>query len=98
MIVLVTDAAWDDLYQIGNAIKRDSPRRAESFVEELYDRCREIGLMPKLYPLVDRRESGIRRRVYGNYLIFYRIGDDAVEILHILHGAMNYEKVLFPDE
>ncbi len=44
------------------------------------------------------RHLGIRRRVYGQYLIFYRVTDLAVEILHIPHGAMDYEKVLFPEE
>ncbi len=36
--------------------------------------------------------------VHGNYPIFYRIRADAVEIPHVLHGAMDYERVLFPDE
>jgi toxin ParE1/3/4 len=40
----------------------------------------------------------VRRRVHGNYLIFYRAGAEAVEVLHILHGGMDYERVLFPDE
>jgi len=31
-------------------------------------------------------------------LIFYRIATDAIEILHILHGARDYEEILFPDE
>ena len=53
--------------------------------------------MPERHPLLRRHQSiGIRRRVHGNYLIFYRIDADRVEILHILHGAMDYDAVLFP--
>lgn len=40
----------------------------------------------------------MRRRVHGADLIFYRIGEDAVEVLHILHGARDYERILFSDE
>jgi toxin ParE1/3/4 len=40
---------------------------------------------------------GIRRCVHGNYLIFYRVRADAVDIVHVLHGAMDYESMLFPD-
>ena len=40
---------------------------------------------------------GIRRRPFGNYLIFYRIGIDAIEVVHILHGARDYEPLLFPE-
>jgi toxin ParE1/3/4 len=30
-------------------------------------------------------------------LIFYRIGPDAKEVVHILHGARDYEPLLFPE-
>jgi len=52
---------------------------------------------PLACPLVPAHEaSGIRRAVHGRYAIFYRAGEGAVFILHILSGAMNYETVLFP--
>jgi toxin ParE1/3/4 len=41
---------------------------------------------------------GIRRRLFGQFLIFNRIGSDAIEIIHILHGARDYESLLFPKE
>lgn len=50
------------------------------------------------FPLVPRYEhTGVRRRPHGDYLIFYRVGADTVDILHILNGAQNYEAILFPD-
>lgn len=36
--------------------------------------------------------------MHGNYLIFFRVSDEAVDVLHILHGARDYEKLLFGDE
>jgi len=30
-------------------------------------------------------------------LIFYRVREDAVDIVHVVHGAMDYESMLFPD-
>jgi toxin ParE1/3/4 len=53
--------------------------------------------MPLAYPLVPRYESGgIRRRPVGDYLISYRLQDSRIEIVHILHGARDYEALLFP--
>lgn len=40
----------------------------------------------------------LRRRVYGNYLIFYDLRPEAVEILHVLHGARDYAAIVFPGE
>ena len=57
---------------------------------------------PRGYPLVPRYEHlGIRRRPFGRFLIFYRAGTDAIEVVHILHGlhgARDYESLLFPEE
>lgn len=99
MRVVLTDAAYADLLQIGATIKQDNPTRAATFVAELYDRCQLLGAMPRAFPLLpDWHASGIRRRPHGDYLIFYRIGDDVVEVLHVLHGARDYEAILFPEE
>lgn len=99
MRVIYTSAARADLLEIATWIAEDSPVRAETFVEELIKACDKLGDMPRRFRLVPGHEdSGIRRRPYGNYLIFYWIGDDSVQILHVLHGARDYEKILFPEE
>jgi plasmid stabilization system protein ParE len=99
MRVVLTEAAWADVLNIGLAIKEHNASRAESFVNELYDRCKQLGDMPFAYPLLrDHEATGIRRRVHGNYLIFYRIEGDTVQIIHVLHGAMDYERLLFPED
>jgi toxin ParE1/3/4 len=47
--------------------------------------------------LVPRHEHrGIRRRPYGTYLIFYRLENKRVVVIHIIHGARDYEAMLFP--
>ena len=99
MKVILAESALADLIAIGRYIKTYNPSRAISFVAELESRCAELATMSRAFPLVLRHEqSGIRRRVYRGYLIFYRIGADAVEIVHVLHGAQDYEPILFPDE
>ncbi len=40
----------------------------------------------------------IRRRPYGNYLIFYSIVGEVLETNHIVHGARDYVRLLFPDD
>lgn len=98
MQVVLTEAALADLIRIGQAIRQDSPARAKSFVAELYDRCLQLAEMPRAFPLLPRhRASGVRRRVYGNYLIFYWLNGETIEVLHVLHGAQDYEALLFLD-
>lgn len=71
MKVFFAPAAKLDLLSIGENIGQENPTRAISFVDELIDRCYTLADLPRRYPLVPRYEHwGIRRRVYGNYLIF----------------------------
>jgi plasmid stabilization system protein ParE len=98
MRVVLSDQARAGLREIALFIARDNPTRARSFVGELRTKAREIGETPRAFALVPRYEHrGIRRRPYRDYLIFYRIEEDRVAIIHILHGAMDYEALLFSE-
>jgi len=98
VIVALTEEAEADLRAIGDYIAQDNPDRAVSFVEEIVDRCLKIGHNPSAFALVPRyAHLGIRKRSFGNYLIFYRASDEAVEVLHILHAARDFDAVLLPD-
>lgn len=54
--------------------------------------------MPRAFPLIPRYESrGMRRCVHRDYLIFYRAKENNIEIIRILHGATDYETLLFEE-
>jgi toxin ParE1/3/4 len=98
VIVVITAEAEADLEQIATYIAEQSTEIALNFVRELREKCESWADAPRGYPLVPRHEHlGIRRRPFGNYMIFYRIGLDAIEVVHILHGARDYEPLLFPE-
>lgn len=98
MIVHVADEAERDLEAIGDHIALDNPARAASFVAELRGKCLGLADFPERFPLVPRYErQGVRHRAHGNYLIFYRVASERVDIVHILHGAMDHAAILFPD-
>ena len=88
-----------DLMAIGEYIAQDNPDRAARFVAEILDSCASLADLPRAFPLVPRyKQRGIRRRGHGRYLIFYRIVSDQIEVLHVLHGAQDYERMLFGEE
>lgn len=96
MRIVFANTAEQDLEAIGDYIAQQNPGRAVTFVLELRERCIGLANMPKRFPLLRRHHSaGIRRCVHGSYLIFYRIESERIEILHVLHGATDYESPLF---
>jgi toxin ParE1/3/4 len=85
------------LIRIGDGIAQDSPIRRS--LSSTNWKPASAGLLQRLaYALVPRHEgSGIWRIVHGAYLIFYRIDSDQVTIIHDIHGAMDYDALLFPE-
>jgi toxin ParE1/3/4 len=99
MKVTLSREAIEDLVRIGDHIFPSNPIRADTFVTELEDKCLQLAEMPFAFSKVPHSStSHIRRRPHGNYLIFYEILDAELVVLRILHGAQDYESILFPDD
>ena len=97
MKVVITAAARDDMIAIGDFIAADNPARARSFVRDLRAAVMLIGEMPLAFPLVARYEAmGVSRRPWRNHLVFYRVDRQRVTVLHVIHGARDYEAILVP--
>lgn len=98
MILEFSSEAENDLEQIADYVAQDDPRRALSFVRELRSKCEGLLDAPNSFAFVPRFEHhGVRRRIHGKYLIFYRVGSEKVVIIHILHGATDYGASLFDE-
>ena len=98
MRIVVTEDAKADPMEIKAFIRPHNPRRAESFIGELLDKCAVLRDMPLAFPLIPRYEKhGIRRCAHRDYLIFYRVGEELIEVIRILHGARDYETLLFDE-
>jgi toxin ParE1/3/4 len=87
VIVTITAEAEADLEQIAICRGAEPKERARAGPRA----AGEMQIMldaPRGYPLVPRYEHlDLRRRPFGRFLIFYRVGTDAIEAIHILHGA-----------
>ncbi len=99
MRVVLTDEALADLDAITDYIAQDNPRRAISFGDELINAAAAIGETPQGFAVLPEfADYEVRRKPYRSYSIFYRIVDDRIDVIHILHSAQNYQKLLFPEE
>jgi toxin ParE1/3/4 len=99
MKVRITFPARRELEEIGDFIAEDSPARADSFVLELLERCEGLANYAERYPVATTwRGREIRRCPYGRYLILYSLVEGDLEINHIVHGARDYVRLLFPED
>lgn len=95
MLIDITAEAERDLLDIALHIARDNRAAAEAFLRKLRAACDGLAEFPERFALVPRYETlGVRHRVVGNYLIFYRVESGRVVVLHVRHGASDYADLL----
>ncbi len=87
----LTPQAEADLEGIGDRIADGNPARAVTYVRELRERVERIGEFPHAGPPRPQWGDGIRIAVHGKYLIVYRVRDETVQILRVVHGARDLD-------
>lgn len=88
--VEVTDSAEGDAFRIYEFIKEDSPSRAARWYGEIERQMRTLARFPRRCPVIpESAEIGVEYRhlIFGNYRTVFRIEDDTVWIVRIIHGA-----------
>ena len=91
MKLRIASFARQDLREIAEYIARDDPVRAETFIKELGAKIRLLALQPLLYPSREEWQAGLRSALHHRYHIVFRIDNDCVEVLRILHGARDID-------
>ena len=78
-----------DVEAIGDYIAEHSPKAASRLVDALERRGTLLTLHPFSGAPRDDIAPGIRHLIVGEYLTLYRVDDDAIEIVRVLHGRRN---------
>lgn len=90
MKVYWTQSAKNHLRSIFNYIKQDSERYALATVDRITKRTNQISEYPYLGRKVPEYESNeIREVIESPYRVIYRVYDNQIQILAIVHGRMN---------
>jgi plasmid stabilization system protein ParE len=95
--VLIYPLAENDLAEITEYLEQNSIDTVNNFLEILEKRFDEISVFPESYHLSNDRflaEKGYRLIPIGNYLVFYVIQPEQIQIRRILFGRKNYADFL----
>ncbi|MGL4461218.1 MAG: type II toxin-antitoxin system RelE/ParE family toxin [Planctomycetia bacterium] len=87
--VEVSDRAAGQITEAVRWLREQAPEAAERWSEGLRTAIRGLAKLPERWPVADEGAGGdppLRRRVYGNYRILFRVRGDVVVVLHVRHG------------
>ena len=89
--VKITTVAKRDIQDIWDYIAEDSPRTAEEFIGKLEEKIGSLSSFPQRNPLIPEASllhtQLYRHLIYQKYRIVYRIDQQTVLILRVIHGA-----------
>ena len=86
-------AAEEDLEAAASYIHRDSPVYAASFVDRALEAGRSLNEFAERGRIVpELRDSNIREIFVYSYRLVYRIEDDRISILALIHGRRDFQK------
>ena len=66
--------------------KSGNPGNALRFVQKISDAIETIPELPNAGKPREDLGPGVRQRSFGRYLIFYMEADEAIIVLHVVHG------------
>ena len=90
----LTRRARQDVLRIWRRIADDNEPAADRFIDLLTHHFRLLGDFPQAGRRRDQLRSGYRSFPVGEYLIFYRITEPGVQIMHVVHGRRDLEALL----
>ena len=97
--LLVREQASSDVEELGAFIAKNNPSAASEVVRQLRSSFELLSRMPKLGREVKNIKTTEELRMwlspaFPNYLIFLRELPDGVDIVRVLHGARNIQRIL----
>ena len=88
MIIFWTNNAKRELRAVYDTIARKRQRYAQGLVDRITRQTEQLSAMPYLGATVPEYEdAAIRELLEQSYRIIYRVREDRVEILSVVHGA-----------
>jgi len=88
--VLLSRHAQHDLEEIFSYIAADSPGNASAFIAEIEEKIFSLTTMPERAPLIPENiifGTRLRHLVHQKYRVIYRIQEEMVFVLRVIHGA-----------
>jgi len=92
--LVVSNIAQFDLANIHDYIAERNLAAADRVVDQIEAAGSALIVAPFTGPAVGESHPGLRFRVVGKYVVFYRVTDEAVWIQRVIHSARDFEKLL----
>lgn len=92
----VANQAALDLGEIESFIRADNPAAAVKFIEKLEGTFRQLAQSPGIGRRRSELSSSLRSIRVSEYLIFYCVHEQVLEVVRVIHGKRDLKPTDFP--
>lgn len=90
----ITAPACRDLDDIAEYFLEKSVDAGDRFVTVFTQKCKQLAQFPHIGKPYDDLKAGLRGIGVMGYIVFYRVTDDAVEILRVVSGYRDLQTLM----
>jgi len=83
-----------DLETILEDLQQNAPVAAERYATAFYEKGQALSRFPEMGRSRPEIAPGLHSTLVYPYVVFYRIDGDAVQILRILHGKRDLQRIM----
>lgn len=97
--IVIYPKAKLDVENIFKYIQNDlaNPQAALDFLDEFYNTFYKLRYFPESHQVITNeyiKDKTLRKVSIKNYLAFYRVKENEIQIIRILYGMSNYQEIL----
>jgi toxin ParE1/3/4 len=93
LAVVIAEAAERDLQSIWVYVAERNYDAADQLLDEILAVTEKLAEWPEMGRLRPELQPGIRSFPIGNYVLFYRVRRDAIEVARVLHGRRDIDSL-----
>ena len=91
--LIISEQAIEDLQDIWLNIANDNFNITDEFIDSIYDKCKQLLDFPESGRNRNEIAIGLKSLIFKNYIIFYRIESNDIEIARIINGFRDIDSI-----
>lgn len=92
-IYRLTDEAIQDLDDIVTYLSSFSLNAGNRFLDAFEQKCETLARLPRIGKIYYNLQPDLRGLTIDNHIIFYRIVEDNIEVIRVVSGRRDLEKI-----
>ena len=79
------------------AVELCNPTAAIGQINDFEKAFENVCIFPESHPYINNeyvKDKSLRKLIVNNYIAFYRIRDNEIQVVRVLYGMRNYEELL----